>query len=204
MQSTGTVMAQPMAVVSPSPAEAHATWLDQKKALNASKLLSLTTTELIQNSLKEVRRPIPGERGMDGQILIAIVDDEPVIAVTLAEILSKHGLETVWFTSPVSALSFFRVCEIALLLSDVTMPLMDGLALAVNTLELRPECAILLLSGRSYEPEQCRRVTSLGLAIHVEQKPVHVDQLLRVIDMLLARRRMDAPRALSAAPGGND
>jgi PleD family two-component response regulator len=40
------------------------------------------------------------------QPLIVVVDDEPVVAITLSEILRRHGANVTWFTEPLLALAY--------------------------------------------------------------------------------------------------
>jgi CheY-like chemotaxis protein len=53
---------------------------------------------------------------------IFVVDDEPVIASTLATILQMNGFSAKFFTSPLEALNAARSKAPDLLISDVTMP----------------------------------------------------------------------------------
>ena len=176
------------------PKPAHTAWLESKKAVNANKILSMP------KDFGTARPPQHDEEALTrknypdaGKPLIAVVDDEPVIAITLAEILARRGFDAVWFTDPVQALDFIRLCKIALLLSDITMPEFDGVALAASTLRLQPECPVVLLSARSHETEVCRRIQLLGLCIQLEARPIGVERLVSTVQMALAAQRMVPP-----------
>src|ERR1700712_4468297 len=69
-------------------------------------------------------------RTQQRQPLIVVVDDEPVVAITLSEILRRHGANVTWFTEPLLALAYVARGPIELLISDINMPLLDGLELA--------------------------------------------------------------------------
>jgi CheY-like chemotaxis protein len=53
---------------------------------------------------------------------VYVVDDEPLIASTLAAILSDSGYEVEFFTNPLVALAAVAPGLPAILVSDVTMP----------------------------------------------------------------------------------
>ena len=112
------------------------------------------------------------EGGVSPTPLIVVVDDEPVIAVTIAEILSRNGLPAVWFTDPRRALCFIASAAIGLLMSDITMPHLDGFALAHGTHMLQPSCALFLFSGLAGEKSMQDRAAASGLPIHMAAKPL--------------------------------
>ena len=76
------------------------------------------------------------------------VDDEPVIVSTLAAILQMHGFSAKFFTSPLEALAAARAKSPDLLISDVDMPSISGIELAIRMKALHPTCQILLFSGQ--------------------------------------------------------
>jgi CheY-like chemotaxis protein len=166
--------------------QAHSAWFDMKAADNAERLaflLKLRSVDADHSGPEPLPSSIACERARS---LIVVVDDEPVIAITLAEILIRHGFDAVWFTVATEALAFIKDCDVDLLLSDVTMPTMDGISLAGELLNLRSDCAIFLFSGRSHESEVRRRVSVLSSSIHLEAKPLQVESLIVTIRLLLA------------------
>jgi CheY-like chemotaxis protein len=78
---------------------------------------------------------------------VFIVDDEHVIASTLAAILKRHGYSATFFTSPLEALAAARSKAPDLLISDVEMPnSITGIDLAIQMRAQYPTCKILLFS----------------------------------------------------------
>jgi CheY-like chemotaxis protein len=170
----------------PAWSEAQLTWYDAKKSENTARILSVANSHRSLTTQTACRFSKSDTELSPTRPLIAVVDDEPVIAITLAEILIKHGFDAVWFSVPNEALDFFRDCRVDLLLSDVSMPVMDGIYLAAAILELSSDCAIFLLSARSHESELRRRVRLLDADVHLEAKPIQVHALVATIRHILA------------------
>ena len=84
-------------------------------------------------------------------MIVFIVDDERVIASTLALILREQRFDTRVFFDGQSALLAATTCRPDLLLTDVAMPLMDGPTLARSLLSLHAQCGILFFSGHATE-----------------------------------------------------
>jgi DNA-binding NtrC family response regulator len=78
---------------------------------------------------------------------VLVVDDEPVIANTIAEILKMNGINALGFTRPLEALANASADTPTLVVSDVLMPVMSGFELARRLKVVCPESKVLLLSG---------------------------------------------------------
>jgi DNA-binding NtrC family response regulator len=102
------------------------------------------------DSRKNIRKRI--DVFSDPATQIFVVDDEPVIASTLAAILQMNGLSARFFTSPLAALAAARSKAPDLLVSDVTMPGISGIDLAMKLKAQHPTCKILLFSGHPSTP----------------------------------------------------
>ncbi len=91
---------------------------------------------------------------------IFVVDDEKWIADTLVVILGKYSYEASAFYNAQSALDQMKVCCPELVISDVVMPGMSGVEMAVIIRVRHPECKILLLSGQAAYGRYARRGSS--------------------------------------------
>jgi DNA-binding NtrC family response regulator len=78
---------------------------------------------------------------------VYVVDDEPMIASTLATILIDHGYEAIFFTDPLEVLAIVAQGAPAFLISDVTMPGLTGIELALKVLEHCPSCRVFLMTA---------------------------------------------------------
>ena len=110
-----------------------------------------------------------------------VVDDEPVIASTLASILRLSGFFAVAFTDPVKALESALLLSPDLLLSDVVMPQMSGIDLATQIRILCPGCKILLFSGQAATVDFLKDAQRVDENIQILPKPIHPGELLKAI-----------------------
>ncbi|MCC6197811.1 MAG: response regulator [Burkholderiales bacterium] len=80
---------------------------------------------------------------------VMIVDDEPALVALAEEMLADLGYEPVGFTAGAAALAALRDApqRFDAILTDETMPRMSGSELARAIHALRPDLAILLMSG---------------------------------------------------------
>jgi CheY-like chemotaxis protein len=116
---------------------------------------------------------------------IFVVDDEPVIASTLAAILKMNGFSASFFTSPLEALAAARSKAPDLLLSDVTMPGISGIDLAMKMRAQYPKCQILLFSGHPATRGLVDDARARGHEFHLLLKPVPPAELLQEIGKMV-------------------
>jgi CheY-like chemotaxis protein len=111
---------------------------------------------------------------------IFVVDDEKMIAETLALILRRSGYSARFFLNPLEALQVSLSEVPDLLISDVDMPQLSGIDLAIRMREQCPTCKILLFSGQA-GTLNLRELGKQGHDFHLLSKPIHPgDLLLRI------------------------
>lgn len=109
---------------------------------------------------------------------IFVVDDETIIAATVATILQRSGFSAIAFTDPIEALSCAASESPDLLISDVMMPEMSGVDLALRMKEACPNCKVLLFSGQAATLDLLSKARHLGHTFQLLLKPVHPTDLL--------------------------
>jgi DNA-binding NtrC family response regulator len=116
---------------------------------------------------------------------VFVVDDEPTISMTLAIILRKEGFASKSFNAPLEALQAALVAAPDLLITDVAMPGMSGIQLAIEFQRKYPHSKVLLFSGNARIAEFTREASEAGYSFDLLSKPVHPNELLqRVRDLL--------------------
>ncbi len=111
---------------------------------------------------------------------VLVVDDEPLVADTLAMILSQAGFEAKPVYNATAALHAARERSPGFLLTDIRMPETDGIELAMQMTDEFPACEILLFSGHATgaDLENARRA---GYEFPLIEKPIHPEYLVRYI-----------------------
>lgn len=112
---------------------------------------------------------------------IFVVDDEKTIADTLAVILRKSGYEASAFYDAETALAQLESCSPELVISDVVMPGMSGLDMAVLIRKRHPTCKVLLFSGQASTLNILEMVGRRGCDFELLAKPIHPTDLLAKI-----------------------
>ena len=109
---------------------------------------------------------------------VLVVDDEPVIADTLAMILNQSGFETRAVYSGEKALEIASSFRPQMLISDVIMGDLNGIDAAIRIRELLPEIKVLLFSGQAATANLLEIARSRGYDFEILTKPVHPQDLL--------------------------
>ena len=112
---------------------------------------------------------------------VFVVDDEPVIALTLAAILKQSGYSAVAFTHPLEALKSAESDAPTILISDVMMPELNGIDLAIRMKKICPECKVLLFFGQANTQTLLETALANGNHFELIGTPVHPTDLLRKI-----------------------
>ncbi|MGC2163208.1 MAG: response regulator [Silvibacterium sp.] len=124
--------------------------------------------------------------------VVLVVDDEHVIADTLAAILSINGFAPLVAYNGKSALEIANVIPPELLISDVVMPGMSGIELAIALVETLPACKVLLFSGQASTMDLLAEARADGHHFTALTKPVHPTELLARISESLGVQEQQA------------
>jgi len=112
---------------------------------------------------------------------VLIVDDEPQMLRLLQAMLGPQQVEVLAAPRPSDALRICGERSIDVLISDVSMPEMDGNKLAERVWKLHPHAAILLISGERTEAPPVR-----GGRVRFLRKPFFPAELIRTLREMLS------------------
>jgi len=121
---------------------------------------------------------------------VLIADDESSMRTLVARAIAMDGHETVTAQDGAEALEILTREDGAfdLLLTDIQMPTMDGIALALAAARDFPGLAILLMTGFA---DQRERASNLEALVHdVVTKPFSVVDIRTAVADALASRRV--------------
>jgi CheY-like chemotaxis protein len=117
---------------------------------------------------------------------ILIAEDEEGIRSLVARALAQDGHEVLTASDGAEALDLLvrEHGDFALLLTDIRMPVMDGIALALAAARDHPAVAILLMTGYA---DQRERAHGLEALIHdVITKPFSLASIRTAVNQALA------------------
>jgi signal transduction histidine kinase len=131
-----------------------------------------------------------------GSPRILIVDDEAAQMRALCDTLGDHGYETVGFATGQAALERLKGEEFHLLLTDLMMPEMDGIALLQAALAMDPNLVGIIMTG---EGTIATAVEAMKTgALDYVLKPFRLSVVLPVLSRALAVRALRMENAALA------
>jgi CheY-like chemotaxis protein len=111
-------------------------------------------------------------------VKIIVVDDEPIIADTLVNILAGEGHDALAVSQGDSAVKWAKMMLPDAVISDVIMPGMDGVETAKAIMKFLPTCRIILFSGQAASVDLLSKARAEGYVFEVLAKPINPDKLL--------------------------
>jgi FixJ family two-component response regulator len=120
--------------------------------------------------------------------VIAVVDDDPGILRSLENLLESADQAARVFASAEALLESGCLAEIDCLISDIDMPVMDGLELLRVVRVARPELPVILITGH---PEMLNRLPAIGPGHYrLFKKPFDGRELLTAVGDALRNPRL--------------
>lgn len=113
---------------------------------------------------------------------VLVVDDEVVLAETLRDMLVFHGYEAEIAHNGLQACKVLESGDVNLVISDIRMPMMDGMQLLKHINEKHKGVPVILISGFSDYDEAS--ISDNG-AKALLQKPMNVEDLLKRVESTL-------------------
>lgn len=146
----------------------------------------------IEESVLQPLQDIPPVLSMaDQRLQVVVVDDEPVLAKSLARTIKREGHQVQWFTNPLHALAAIQqhTTTIDLIVADMTMPEMDGVTLLHQVKALTPQTAQVLITGQ-LDANQVADVQAIGATIIY--KPFSMEEITSVVKQVTLPAYTDA------------
>jgi CheY-like chemotaxis protein len=122
-----------------------------------------------------------GEANRARQRRVLVVDDETVIADTVATILNRSGYEAVAKYSGTEALQSIKEQCPDIIVSDVVMPDFNGIQLVKAVRSLCPDARVVLFSGNVDASSLLDDASLEGYFFEILAKPVHPLALLKAL-----------------------
>jgi len=116
------------------------------------------------------------------KIKILVVDDEESARVALAKILTHDGYDVSLAGNGLEALDFLRNRDVELIITDINMPGMNGLAFLRELNRSHPQSNVIMLTAYG-EVESYLEAMNLG-AFEYINKPVKYEDLKKVINKI--------------------
>ena len=116
---------------------------------------------------------------------ILVAEDDKAVSAFVSRALQHRGHEVTVVPDGSAALAALAGERFALLLTDIVMPNLDGIALALKASKDHPEMRILLMTGFASERQRAHNLEAL---IHrVVEKPFTLEQICAAVEEELAR-----------------
>ncbi|MCC3861620.1 response regulator [Pseudemcibacter aquimaris] len=114
---------------------------------------------------------------------ILIAEDEVAVRTFICRALKLRGHETIGVADGGAAVVELENGEYDLLLTDIIMPVMDGISLALKVTAEYPELPILMMTGFVHEKQKAKDIG--GLTHNIISKPFSLDEICHAVDEVL-------------------
>ncbi|EAI6643248.1 butyrate response regulator transcription factor BumR [Campylobacter jejuni] len=120
------------------------------------------------------------------ELIILVVEDEIKTRESLINILSERFSKVIGAQNGDEGLKKFKKFKPDLVITDIAMPIMDGLDMAREIKEISDDVPIVVLSAYS-EKERLLRSIDIGIDKYLI-KPVDIEELFKVLDCLVGEK----------------
>ncbi|EAK4349019.1 DNA-binding response regulator [Campylobacter coli] len=120
------------------------------------------------------------------KLIILVVEDEVKARESMINILSERFSKVIGAQNGDEGLKKFKKFKPDLVITDIAMPIMDGLDMAREIKEISDDVPIVVLSAYS-EKERLLRSIDIGIDKYLI-KPVDIEELFKVLDYLIGEK----------------
>ncbi len=140
-------------------------------AMDAEALRKTNPSKVRDTTKRETRQHRPRPR-------VLVIDDDPVIANTLAIILEQSGYAARAAFSGEEGIVVARDFKPQTLITDVIMTGINGIETGIQIRSFLPRCQIWLFAGQAATRDLVQRAAHAGHVFNVLNKPIHPGELL--------------------------
>jgi DNA-binding NtrC family response regulator len=126
---------------------------------------------------------------MKHDLRVFVVDDMPLIAYTVSSVLRDEGHSAIPYIDPVAALQDARSFRPDVLISDVDMPNLGGIDLAIQVLGFCPNCKVILMTGHKGSATSVDEARAKGFHFALFEKPLSARILLEELEIFRVERQ---------------
>ena len=119
---------------------------------------------------------------------ILIVDDDQVALRNLRHILDKEGCEVATSPTGLRAMELLEEEEYDLVLTDLRMPMVDGMEILERTRHLYPDSEVIMITGYA-KKDSATEAIKAG-AYNYIVKPYKLDEVRKVVREALENRKL--------------
>ncbi|HEG8455572.1 TPA: response regulator transcription factor [Campylobacter jejuni] len=120
------------------------------------------------------------------ELIILVVEDDVKARESMINILSERFSKVIGAQNGDEGLKKFKKFKPDLVITDIAMPIMDGLDMAREIKEISDDVPIVVLSAYS-EKERLLRSIDIGIDKYLI-KPVDIEELFKVLDYLIGEK----------------
>jgi len=127
------------------------------------------------------------EECLERKTLVLVVDDFVDARDMLKNLLETKGFKVVDVESGEECLQKVKERRFQIILMDIKLPGIDGVETLKQVKQIRPDVAVVMLTG--YSLEQAIKEAMQSGSFACLNKPIDVDRLLKVVDQCLEQER---------------
>jgi two-component system, response regulator, stage 0 sporulation protein F len=120
---------------------------------------------------------------------ILVVDDEENARIALSKILTREGYDVAAAGNGYEALNYLRGKDVELIITDINMPEMNGMAFLRELSRSHPASNVIMITAYG-EVESYIEAMNLG-AFEYINKPVKFEELNKIINKIFKNKLLD-------------
>jgi len=126
---------------------------------------------------------------MDGRLKVMVIDDEPLMRITIQDALEAEGYEVSIAETGQKGLSLFRKNPVDILITDLKLLDMDGLHILKEAKRMNPETQVIMITAYG-SIDSAVTAMKEGASDYLT-KPFSMDELLLILKRLLRIKQLE-------------